>query len=221
MIRGGPWENLKPAGRRYRSVFPPRTAPYVAGRKGSVHKSGAKTTKRNKAQGDAAPPKKQADPLRIARPLAVRLLGVSDRTFARLESEGVIAPLAAGTGRSHSVYDAPAIVAAYLARQERQLTGSNLSPRDRRDRSQAELNELRLARERGELLPREQVVQEGQAYIRATMAKLRQLASRMAREGIVSPSAEERVGKLVQEATSEMARWRTIVDLQRVVEGAA
>lgn len=175
----------------------------MAGHKGSARKK--------------APPAPSV-PAGLPRPNAVRLLGVSDRTFRRLESEGVIAPAVAGDGRRPSMYDGPTLVAAYLAHRERQLTGSNESPRDRKDRSQAELNELRLARERKELLPREQVVLEGQAFIKATMAKLRAIPSRLVRAGVIPRTSETVVAELVREAQEEMARWQNAIDLERALD---
>ena len=138
----------------------------------------------------------------------MRLLGVSDRTFARLESEGVIRALAAGKGRRQSVYDAPRLVSAYLGHMERKLRASNESPRDRRDRSQAELYELRLARERRGLLPRDQVVLAGQAFVKAVVAKLRALPSTLLRAGAIQAPAVAAVEQVIREAQEEMARWR-------------
>lgn len=154
----------------------------------------------------------------LPRPEAVRLLTVSDRTFTRLESEGIIRAKQAGSGGRHSVYSGPLIVAAYLTHERVRLTNSVESPRDARDRSQAELNQLRLARERGAVLPREQVVKEGQAYIRATMAKLRAIPSRLIRAGVIPRTSEPVLADLIREAQEEMARWQNTLDLERVVD---
>jgi hypothetical protein len=155
----------------------------------------------------------------VTRAQAVALLGVSDRTYARLEAEGVIKATTPGTGRRPSVYEAGAVVRAYLAYRERKLTGSLEHPRDRRDRSQAELNELRLARERRELLPRADVVREGVAFIAAVAAKLRALPSRLVRAGVVPATAERRVAECVADMQAEMARWRTELDLLAAQDG--
>jgi hypothetical protein len=154
-------------------------------------------------------------------PMAVGLLGVSDPTFTRLESEGVIGAKVAGVGGRQSVYDAVALVTSYMAHRERLITGSLDTPRDRRDRSQAELNELRLSKERAELLPRDQVVREGLAYIKATMAKLRAIPPRLVRAGAIAREAEPVVASLVREAQEEMARWQNLLDLQAAVEEEA
>jgi hypothetical protein len=194
----------------------------VAGRaRGRGAKPKTKRTRRSKPSEPPAQPQPALETLDIPRPLAVRLLGVSDRTFTRLESEGVFRAKEAGAGGRQSVYDAPAMVASYIAHVERKLTGSNDTPRDRRDRSQAELNELRLARERGELLPRDQVVREGQAFVKATMAKLRALAPRLVRAGLIKRTDEGAVAALVREAQEEMSRWQNLTDLQAAVADPA
>jgi phage terminase Nu1 subunit (DNA packaging protein) len=158
--------------------------------------------------------------LTVTRPQGVRLLGVADRTFARLEAEGVLVAAVKGTGRRGSSYDAYALVAGYLAHRERQLRGTVESSRDRRDRSTAELNELRLARERRAVLPRDQVVREGQAFVKAVMAKVRALPSRLVRAGVVAPAAEPTVAALLREAADEMSRWKPELDLLATLKEA-
>jgi hypothetical protein len=151
--------------------------------------------------------------LEIARPQAVRLLGISTTTFYRLEGEGVLVATTKGTGKRHSMYDVYTLVPSYLAHRIRQLQGSLEHPRDRKDRSQAELNELRLARERREVLPRDQVVREGAAFIAAVQAKLRALPNALVRRGLLTAEAERPALEIVHEMLGELARWRTELDL--------
>lgn len=180
--------------------------------------AGHKALQGKATKAKRAPDETPRDPLHLERPHAVRLLGISDRTFSRLESEGVINAAEKGTGRRRSVYDAVAIVAAYLTRQEREIRGSDESPRDRKDLSQAELNELRLDRERALVLPREEVVATGQAYIHAVTAKLRSLAPRMVQAGIVPAAQVPIVEEMVEEAISEMAGWSNELELLQAIE---
>lgn len=144
---------------------------------------------------------------------AVKLLGISDRTFSRLESEHVIKAVTSRVGRRASIFDGFVLVPSYLAHREQKLTGQLESPRDRRDLSQAELNEMRLARERKQLLPREQVVAEGQAYIAAVSAKLRSLAPRLAQAGHLTPAGQGAVATLLEEGIEELARWQSALAL--------
>jgi hypothetical protein len=161
---------------------------------------------------------RQTNALPVSRPQAVRLLGVSDRTFARLEAEGVIAAATPRHGRRASSYDAVVLVRNFIEHREQKLTDSIESPRDRRDRSHADLNELRLARERNELLPRERVVLEGQAFVTAIVAKIRALPSRLLRAGVLAHAAVPLCEELLREAQDEIARWRTYLDLLSVVD---
>ena len=100
------------------------------------------------------------EPLTIDRRGGWRLLGISERTFCRLEGAGLVKPVMPPSGRRPARYDLGELVLAYIAWK----LGSAESPRDRRERSQAELNELRLGRERGELLRRADVARAGAAY---------------------------------------------------------
>lgn len=166
-------------------------------------------------------PQRPAATLPLSRPQAVRLLGLSDRTFARLEAQGTITPTRLRAGRRASTFDGYALVPSYLAHRERQLTGSNESPRDRRDKSQAELNELRLARERRELLPRDQVVADGRQFVVAAMAKIRQLPRKLAQAGLIIRENEPAAMTLTREAQEEISRWSSHIDLLEAATGGA
>jgi hypothetical protein len=158
-----------------------------------------------------------AEPLRLPRPDCCQLLGVSARRFARLEASGVFRPVQPGRGQRAAQYDAPAVVKAFVAHATAKA-GTQEPARDRRDRAVAELTELRLARERGELLKREDVVRQGLAFIAAVNAKLRGLAARLVRAGAIGTSAEPVVHELLVEAQQEMASWRTELELLAAVE---
>lgn len=89
----------------------------------------------------------------IKRIAAERLLVLPHRSFARLEAEGVIVPTKRGRGSVASLYDVSVIVPAYIAHLKAQSARQKeQDARARREQSQAELNELRLAERRGELV---------------------------------------------------------------------
>ena len=150
------------------------------------------------------------------------ILGLPDRTFARLEAENVIVPRVRGRGSRASVYELDVIVPAYIEhlRAASPATGDRLA-RARRDTSQSELNELRLLERRKELLPRTQVIADGRAFVMAAKAKLLALPRRMAQAGVIANDAQEHVASLVREALEEMARWRTQMDLLEAAHVAA
>ncbi|MFB3816125.1 MAG: hypothetical protein ACE147_00560 [Candidatus Methylomirabilales bacterium] len=162
-------------------------------------------------------------PVLIRRPEACRLLGgMAERTFAKLEADGVIVPTVRGSGRRPSEYDPFTIVPAYLGYLKTGKTASgDREARARRDRSQADLNELRLLEARKELLPRAQVVRDGKAFIVAAKAKLRALPRRMAQAGLVTLEQQPAVADLIREALEEMARWRKGIDLVAAAKGDA
>ena len=153
--------------------------------------------------------------LLVLRPVAAKILEISLRTFARLEAEEVVVPHTVGRGGRASRYDVMTLVPAYLRHRERKREES---PRDRRDRSQAELNELRIDRERKLLLPREQVVREGQMQGKAVAAKLRAIPSRLERAGAIPATAQTIVDELIREALDEMSRWSNELDLLRAID---
>jgi hypothetical protein len=106
-----------------------------------------------------------------------------------------------------------ALVGAYLAHQERQIAGANEAPRNRRDRAIAEWTELRIARERGRLLPRDEVVTDGQRYVAATQSRLRAVVPRLKQEAGVDDAIAAKAETLIEEAIEEMAGWRSTLDL--------
>jgi phage terminase Nu1 subunit (DNA packaging protein) len=149
----------------------------------------------------------------VPRSTAIRLLGVADRTFARLESEGVIRATTRGEGRRTSTYSACAVVAAYLAYRERKITGSLHNPHDRAYLAQAQAAEFKLAKERREYVPRGEFIELGQALAAALNAKIRALPNRLARRGVIMSASEPEALVAVNEMLAEIAAWRSAMDL--------
>jgi hypothetical protein len=164
-----------------------------------------------------APSDEAPQPLRtIHRPEARKLLGgIPERTFATLEADGVIVAAVRGSGRKPSEYDPWVIVPAYVAYLQHTAgkNGGDREARARRDRSQAELNEMRLKEARRELLPREQVIRDGKAFVQAAKAKLLALPRRIAQAGLITVEQQPAAADVVREALEEMARWRKGLDL--------
>lgn len=140
--------------------------------------------------------------------------GIPERTFARLEAEGIIVPAERGKAGRPSVYDLTAITPAYIKHLQgaAPATGERES-RARRDRSQADLNELRLKEARKELLPRAQIIRDGRNFIVAAKAKLLALPRRIVQAGLITQEQQAAVADLIREALEEMARWRKASDL--------
>jgi hypothetical protein len=90
--------------------------------------------------------------------------------------------------------------------EQQRLTGSLESARDRKDRSIAELNQLKLQRARGELLQRDEVERAGRHVIATSRGKLLSLPARVIQAGAAPPSAESAIRSVVFEALRELAR---------------
>jgi hypothetical protein len=73
--------------------------------------------------------------------------------------------------------------------------------------AQAEQGELRLAERKGEVVNREQVVREGQGFVKSVRARLLAIPRRLVQLGVVPPAREGQVSAIVREALSEMATW--------------
>jgi hypothetical protein len=154
--------------------------------------------------------------LRVHRQEARKFLGgIPERTFARLESERIIVPAERGKAGRPSVYDLAVLVPAYCKfLQGATATGSgDREARARRDRSQADLNELRLKEASRSLLKRDQVIRDGRAFVAAAKAKLLALPRRLAQAGMIALEQQPAAADMVREALEEMARWRKSIDL--------
>jgi hypothetical protein len=159
----------------------------------------------------------------VYRPEAQRILGnIPPRTFARLESEGILVPTKRGRPGVPSEYDLSTLVPAYIE-YVKSGTGKNgdRDARARRDNAQAALHELRLAERRKELLPRDQVIREGRAFILAVRAKLLALPRRLVQAGYVAAEAQPSVAGVIGEALEEMSRWSTDLDLAAAAQEEA
>ena len=161
-----------------------------------------------------------------ALPLATRrqttaVLAVSTRTFGELEASGTVRAARPGRGGRPSLYDLTAVVPLYIAHLGQARSPANdREARARRDRAQGELVELTIAERRRQLLPRQQVILEGQAFVKALVAKLRALPRRMAQAGVIAQSAEPSVSALVREALDEISRWSSMLDLVNAQEAS-
>lgn len=151
---------------------------------------------------------------------AVRILGVSVRSFERLKAAGVLTEHTPRAGRRASTYDVAALVQQYLAHREAQVAEHAENPRDRRDTAVAEWTELRIARERRLLLPRGEVVTEGHRYIAAVQARLRAIVARLGQDG-VDAAVVAKVSGFLEEAIEEFAGWQTSLDLLAADEETA
>lgn len=142
--------------------------------------------------------------------------GIPARTFATLESEGVIVPMNRGRRGRPSIYDLATIVPAYIAHVSKPQAGGDREARRDRDSTLADLNRFKLAKDRGDYVPRKQVVFEGQAHTAALVAMVEAIPRRMMQAGLVNGNYAA-LAAVCREILDEIARWRTLEDLQAVI----
>lgn len=150
-------------------------------------------------------------PARVEVPLSrgqlARALNCSNRHLADLLEAGVIAAVVPGKGRRASVFDAMVAIPAAL-RHERQKSRPGVeSARDRRDLSQAALNELRHAELTGRTVSREQVAREALAAARASRQQIEALARQLVTAGLVAPDREAESLALCLQAIDALVTW--------------
>jgi|SRR3990172_9444271 len=149
-------------------------------------------------------PRKAAPPAHrsVTLPELARTLGVGERTLYRHREAGDIAPVVPGSGRRAALYDLLAVAKVLLARPE--------DARQERDRAQAALLRLRVAREERFLLPAAAVARDGRGVVQTATLRLLKLPSDLVRLGVVPAEREELVEAVVREALDELSRLETI-----------
>lgn len=146
---------------------------------------------------------------RVNRVQLGELLGVHPDTVTDYVRQGMPMVTAGGAGRE-GVYDAVACLTWWRSRQGKNATEA---AKARALEASAELNELKLQQQRGDLLPRTQVILEGQAYTKAWAAQVRNLAPRLEQAGLIRREDLAGVQALLREVLTEIANWKTPADL--------
>lgn len=142
------------------------------------------------------------------------LLGVHPDTVTDFARDGMPVQTAGGRGRE-SVYDAVDCLDWW---RQRQGKNAKEAAQTRAYEAQAKLNEMKIAVQRGELVPRDEVIQTGQAFVKAWTAKVRGWPRRLVQAGIVTREQEGQVTGLALELLREMAGWKTAADLKRAAK---
>ncbi len=155
----------------------------------------------------------------MTRAAAAAALGVAPARINRWVEDG--APVAVRGSRGHSaMYDLEALRAwkdARSAGPTPDLGGLSLAQeRAKLARAQREKWELENRLRSGAVLPREAVLADGRAVVAALRARMLTLARQAVMRGIIPREHEPALRALVVEALRELARWRTLEDLQHV-----
>jgi DNA-binding transcriptional MerR regulator len=139
-----------------------------------------------------------------------KVLGISVRSLATLEAEGVLVPTRRGKGRRASEYALGPAVQAYVEHAVHAATkGLDAdAARARRDEAQAAFVELKVAQARRELLPRSEIERHAVSIIAAARDRLLRLEHELARAH--DPAVAVAVALAVKEALQELAALATI-----------
>ena len=139
-------------------------------------------------------------------------LGVHPDTITDYTRKGMPVITLGGHGKA-AAYD---LVACGAWWRDQQGKNAKDIAQTRAFNANAELAELKLLRERGELLAREDVVKDGQAYTKAWANNIRAIARRARQAGIVTtPQAEADLNALCRQLLIDISNWKTRADTDR------
>jgi len=134
-----------------------------------------------------------------------RGLGVGERSLYRLREAGDIAPVIPGKGPKGAIYDPLAVARVLIQKPE--------DAREARDRAQAEWMQLRIAKERRELLPRGEVVRAGRGIVQTVTSRLLRLPADLVHLAGLPAKREVDAERVVREALEELARLENVEGL--------
>lgn len=136
------------------------------------------------------------------------LMGVHPDTVTHSAKEGMPVLDPGGRGKE-SQYDA-----VECLDWQRQRLGKNAKDlaQTRALTASAELNELKLAEQRGELFRRDEVIRDGLKYAMAWRAKVLGLARRLVQIGAIPRESEARVKEGCRDLLIEISGWKTVAD---------
>jgi hypothetical protein len=153
----------------------------------------------------------------VTRPQLAELMGVHPDTVTDYARTGMPVVTRGGRGKESS-YDAVACLDWWRSQQGKNATEA---AKTRALEASAQLNELKLATQQGELVSRQQIIVEGQAYTKAWSTKVRALPRRMTQAGLIGREQEAGVAGLCSELLVDIANWKTLADLPGQRKGAA
>jgi len=144
----------------------------------------------------------------VDRAQLAKLMGVHPDTVTDFTTKGMPVVTTGGHGR-RSTYDAIACMDWWRKGQGK---NAKEAAQTRAYEASAKLNELKLQRERGEVVSRAVVVREGQAYIKGWVTQVMALPRRAVQAGIVSREFEPPMTALCRDICDEINRWKAVKD---------
>jgi phage terminase Nu1 subunit (DNA packaging protein) len=138
--------------------------------------------------------------------------GVVPGTITRWERDGCPVAKKQTRGR-HTFFDLDAVI-EWNALRERSGLSLELE-RAKLTVLQQQKLDIELAIRRGELLPRDLVLAEGQGLMKALASKIRGLPRRLSQAGFISRELEASVAQICVDLLTEISRWETMGDLKK------
>lgn len=153
----------------------------------------------------------------VTRAQLAKVLGISLRKVTELEQTEVLVPKRLGRGGRPSLYDLALAVPAYIGHVSdgSKVANPERDARTRKDVAQAVLTELRIAKEEGSMVSRDDVVQQGQAFAKGLSATIRGLPRRATQAGAIERNQEPALAEICRDVLTEISSWKGFVDAER------
>ena len=145
------------------------------------------------------------------------LLGVHPDTITDYARTGMPVLARGGAGREGK-YDAVDCLAWW---RERQGKNAKEAAQTKLYENNAQLAEIKIAREEGSMLSRDEVIQDGQAFVKGLTAQVRALPRQARHAGIITtPEQEAGLAALCRNTLSEISAWKAVADIKRSTKSA-
>lgn len=141
-----------------------------------------------------------------------------ERTFVKLQADGIFKPVASSNGHRPLKYDLAELVPAYVRWLKK--GADPMAARASRDRTQAQLNEIKRAMLMKTLLPRDQVLLEMQMVGKAVSARIRAMQRHLVAIGLVPAEREADLAQVIYNILEELSGLRTMDDLKKAADSA-
>lgn len=145
------------------------------------------------------------------------LMGVHPDTVTDYARQGMPVEKRGGHG-VEGVYDAVECLAWV-----RDQSGQNMmdAAKTRSLEASAALNEFKLRQAEGQVWPREQIIAEGRAFVKAWTASVRALPRRLRQLGVLhSQDQEIAAAGIIRQLLEDIAGWKTSADAERAEQEA-
>lgn len=144
-------------------------------------------------------------------------MGVHPDTITDYAKQGMPVVSRGGRGRE-SAYDAVECLAWW---RERQGKNAKEAAQTRLYENNASLAELKIAREEGAMVSRDEIVHDGQAVIKGWAAQVRVIPRQARHAGIIeTPEQEAGLADLVRHILLEISSWKVVADIRRSTKEA-